>query len=247
MPTNASFRISDVPTVKSHLSTRFFGPAAGGAAADPMQTDQNGGCSGDFGAKRKKSSVAMDCEATPTPSTPLPTVQRTANTISNGSSVAGDVGVGVGEERVAEGGLKSRCRRGDSRSLDLALSCLEGSTMRIPLRGKTLPFQVVRKRGRGISSVVFECERERDVGEDESLPRTVAVKVCIIRVGAALEPHACKLFEKVQKICVFTIRALRVLVTVTTVLRKFCLYPLPVNIYLHLVEIHVTVAPVAQR
>ncbi|CAM9544532.1 unnamed protein product [Ascophyllum nodosum] len=202
MPTDASFRISDVPIVKSHLSTRFFDPAAGGAAADPMQTDQNGGCSGDFGAKRKKSSVAMDCEATPTPSTPLPTVQRTANTISNGSSVAGDVGVGVGEERVAEGGLKSRCRRGDSRSLDLALSCLEGSTMRIPLRGKTLPFQVVRKRGRGISSVVFECERERDVGEDESLPRTVAVKVMCggeSGMGACLREVETLAFLKIKR------------------------------------------------
>lgn len=39
--------------------------------------------------------------------------------------------------------------------------------MRIPLSGKTVPFRVVKRRGRGFSSVVFECERCEQRAEEE--------------------------------------------------------------------------------
>lgn len=88
-------------------------------------------------------------------------------------------------------------RQTSSGVVDLSISCLEGSTMNIPLSGKTVPFRVVKRRGMGISSVVFECEREQQAspavataaaavagvegkpGDDG--PRVVTVKVrCLV-------------------------------------------------------------------
>ena len=86
------------------------------------------------------------------------------------------------------------CRDEDRKksSIDLAISCLEGSTMNIPLSGKTVPFRVVKRRGMGISSVVFECEREQAavaVEEGEKLgdggPRVVTIKVSLHFGGQA--------------------------------------------------------------
>ena len=86
------------------------------------------------------------------------------------------------------------CRDEDRKksSIDLAISCLEGSTMNIPLSGKTMPFRVVKRRGMGISSVVFECEREQAavaVEEGEKLgdggPRVVTIKVSLHFGGQA--------------------------------------------------------------
>lgn len=82
-----------------------------------------------------------------------------------------------------EGGTSTCRHRGINNNLDLSVSCLEGSTMRIPLSGKTVPFRVITRRGRGISSVVFECKRERSDmeevpgGKDGGAPDIVTVKV----------------------------------------------------------------------
>ena len=60
--------------------------------------------------------------------------------------------------------------------------------MNIPLSGKTVPFRVVKRRGMGISSVVFECEREQALPEAEAMtgaklgdggPRVVTLKVSV--------------------------------------------------------------------
>lgn len=62
---------------------------------------------------------------------------------------------------------------GQDRSIQV--SCAVGEVMRIPLSGKTVPFRVVKRRGKGFSSVVFECREETpEMGAD---PRVVTVKV----------------------------------------------------------------------
>ena len=56
--------------------------------------------------------------------------------------------------------------------------------MRIPLGGKSVPFRVTRRRGSGMSSVVFECRREVSGGGGggggDGCPEVVTVKVCRI-------------------------------------------------------------------
>lgn len=54
--------------------------------------------------------------------------------------------------------------------------------MRIPLGGKSVPFCVVKRRGSGMSSVVFECRREgsvesHGVAAEDDFPEVVTVKV----------------------------------------------------------------------
>lgn len=54
--------------------------------------------------------------------------------------------------------------------------------MRIPLGGKSVPFRVTRRRGSGMSSVVFECRREISGGGGgggggDGCPEVVTVKV----------------------------------------------------------------------
>lgn len=179
-PTNVGFRFGNVSTVKSSSATHIYDSFASDVPTDPMQTGENCGYRANFGVKRKKALVSMDCEADPACLAPPPTTQLASSSYATALGVTGGSGGKVGEG-LAEGDSSPRARgRGsDACNLDIAVSCLEGSTMRIPLKGNTVPFRVVKRRGRGISSVVFECERERSSDEDESLPRVVTVKVSL--------------------------------------------------------------------
>lgn len=152
-----------------------------------MQIDENGPATARPSTKRKGDAASMGCEppcAPPAPLVPPPTgrIDSSAALAASGAAAGGGVDVGAGMiERGLDTPRDNICRRtGKANNLDLSVSCLEGSTMRIPLQGKTVPFRVAKRRGRGISSVVFECERERESGEDGSLPHVVTVKVGII-------------------------------------------------------------------
>lgn len=178
-PTNAGFHFDHVSAVKSSSSTHIYDSFTANVPTDPMQTGENCGYRTNFGVKRKKTFVSMDCEADPACSTP-PATPQPSSTNATTSGVIGGSGGRVGGG-LAQGDSipRAKARDGGACNLDIAVSCLEGSTMRIPLQGKTVPFRVVKRRGRGISSVVFECERERSSDEDESLPRVVTVKVSL--------------------------------------------------------------------
>lgn len=90
------------------------------------------------------------------------------------------VSMGRGADRSDDAPMNG-FRKRDSDAL--SISCLHGSTMRIPLGGKTVPFRVARRRGSGISSVVFDCERIDEGStqaaglEGNDCPRIVTVKV----------------------------------------------------------------------
>ena len=151
--------------------------------------------------KRKKRTMCVDTSPPP-PS--LPTAATTQQL--NPFSPAVAVGAGGTETATATATatrtIASKTQklpfgsdesRQTSGGIDLSISCLEGSTMNVPLSGKTVPFRVVKRRGMGISSVVFECEREQlasrpaatvaGVGEKpgDDGPRVVTVKVgCVV-------------------------------------------------------------------
>ncbi|CAM9529117.1 unnamed protein product [Scytosiphon promiscuus] len=87
---------------------------------------------------------------------------------------------------------------GQDRSIQV--SCSVGEVMRIPLSGKTVPFRVVKRRGRGFSSVVFECEE--DAPEAGAAPRVVTVKVLSggkSGMGACLHEVETLAFLKVKR------------------------------------------------
>lgn len=80
-----------------------------------------------------------------------------------------------------EKGVFKHQAREKEKDLETRVSSVSvGETLRVPLSGRSVPFRVVKRRGRGFSSVVFECEREeKEEEEDGGVPPLVTVKVCL--------------------------------------------------------------------
>lgn len=165
--------------------------------------------------KRKKRMMCVDASP-PLPPPPTAVAAQQLNPFSLDVAVPGAAAVGDGvaardtetaataaaaTATIASKAQKLPCGSSDeghhtSTNIDLSISCLEGSTMNIPLSGKTVPFRVVKRRGMGISSVVFECEREHqappaavagvegELGDDG--PRVVTIKVGCVCVRACV-------------------------------------------------------------
>lgn len=162
--------------------------------------------------KRKKRMMCVDASPPPPPP-PTAVAAQQLNPLSLAVAVPGAATLGDGVARdtetatpatatttatIASKAQKLPCGSSDegrhtSTNIDLSISCLEGSTMNIPLSGKTVPFRVVKRRGMGISSVVFECEREQQaspaavagkLGDDG--PRVVTIKVGCMCVRACV-------------------------------------------------------------
>lgn len=143
--TFAEGNVSGIPSPSTVILDRQDHPTH-----DPMQAVE----ARSAGSKRKSvcdSATGVDLAPCAMKST------VTTNECASLSSVAENQGVQGANGASTIGGRK---REVD----DLNISCLQGSTMRIPLGGKTVPFRIARRRGSGISSVVFECERIDDGG-----------------------------------------------------------------------------------
>ncbi|CAM9579671.1 unnamed protein product, partial [Hapterophycus canaliculatus] len=129
----------------------------------------------------KRKSFAMQTMSVSPPPTPPPT-QPEAHPGAVGFSAAATTGHQVVQQDSPPAAQRRRSvtasdiKQSSGQDRSIQVSCAVGEVMRIPLSGKTVPFRVVKRRGRGFSSVVFECEEEtpEEVGAD---PRVVTVKV----------------------------------------------------------------------
>lgn len=136
-----------------------------------MRDDENA-----VGSTLKRKSFAMSDSP---PALPPPTQEEGRRAVTFAPAAPGaPAGVG-GEEIFKQASARNRCEQAREKQQDLSIqvSCVNvGETLRVPLSGKTVPFRVVKRRGRGFSSVVFECEREKEM---DGGPPLVTVKVCV--------------------------------------------------------------------
>ncbi len=131
----------------------------------------------------KRKSFAMS-ESPPPPPPPTEGVRPKAFTFASPApvGVATGGGGGGGEANKRKDRNASSSSNRVEQLNDIQVSCCVGETMRIPLSGKTVSFRVVKRRGRGFSSVVFECQREKEEQAGADGPTVVTVKVSTERV-----------------------------------------------------------------
>lgn len=167
MPMSGIFRIAgDANTTKTFEQEK-------GHQLDAMTTedDENAVV---VGSTLKRKSFAMSDSP---PALPPPTQGESYRAVTSAPAAPGAAAGGGGEE-VKHTNSRNRTVDKPEKQQDLSIqvsSVNVGETLRVPLSGKTVPFRVVRRRGIGFSSVVFECEREK---EEDGGPPVVTVKVC---------------------------------------------------------------------
>eukprot|EP00903_Cladosiphon_okamuranus_P020872 g19167.t1 len=171
-----------------------------------LAIDASGGGGGGGGSALKRKSFAMSESP---PALPPPTQGEGRRTVAFAPACPGAAGAGGGEEIFRQ---PSSRNRGDlavenekqqhqqQEKTSTQVSCVNvGETLRVPLSGKSILFRVVKRRGRGFSSVVFECERER---EENGGPPLVTVKVMSggeSGMGACLHEVETLAFLKVKR------------------------------------------------
>eukprot|EP00752_Nemacystus_decipiens_P003482 g3215.t1 len=170
---------------------------------DAMNTDdENAVAIG--GATLKRKSFAMSDSP---PALPAPTQGEGHRAAALAAAGPGAAAAGGGEEVFKQANSRNRCscdradgEAGKGQDLEKRVSSVNvGETLRVPLSGKTVPFRVAKRRGRGFSSVVFECEREQ---EEDGVPRLVTVKVMSggeSGMGACLHEVETLAFLKVKR------------------------------------------------
>lgn len=136
------------------------------------------------GSTLKRKSFAMS-DSPPAPSPP--TQGERCKAVMLAPSPAGATAGGGGEQVFRQTNPRNRSEQSREQQQDISIqvsSVNVGETLRVPLSGKTVPFRVVKRRGRGFSSVVFECEREK---EEDGGPSSVTVKVRFSTVVRGME------------------------------------------------------------
>lgn len=157
------------------------------------------------GTTLKRKSFAMSDSP---PALPPPTQEEGRRAVTFAPAAPGAAAAGGGEEVFEQVNSRNRCDQAREREEDLEArvsSVNVGETLRVPLSGKSVPFRVVKRRGRGFSSVVFECEREK---EEDGVPPLVTVKVCVCVFWCfRQQKKRCQRLSGVQERCGGTQRA----------------------------------------
>jgi len=134
------------------------------------------------GSKRKSFAMSESPPPLPPPTeaAPTPLLPVGAQPMVTSATLCEGGGGGCGGEthKRKDRNASSNINRLERSNInDIQVSCCVGETMRIPLSGKTVPFRVVKRKGRGFSSVVFECQRENEEQAGADGPTVVTVKV----------------------------------------------------------------------
>lgn len=161
---------------------------------DAMATDDEnaqapGACGG---STLKRKSFAMSESP---PALPPPTQGGGRRAVTFAPAAPGAPAGGGGEEVFRQTSSRNRSDNAHEKQQQVPtqVSCVNvGETLRVPLSGKSVPFRVVKRRGRGFSSVVFECEREK---EEDGGPPLVTVKVWSIHASIQ-SIHKCLGFQR---------------------------------------------------